>query len=222
MSKHIPALLLGGLMAAAACADTPNAGVTGPAGALLHFQHNPSAGFVTSQPPQARALLPQAKLVPILSSGDILPGSGAPWAPTPDGLGAYAEHGKLVVFANHELTAAGVTSANGGAPFQFARVSKRTLDPWSLSVLDGRYVEDGSTGLIRLCSATWVDAFEGFPTGYFLTGEEQGGTPNGSTVMAYDRNGNKTFLHHFGAFLHENQIGVPGFPHQGRRDGVRR
>jgi hypothetical protein len=213
MSKWIPTLLVGGIVAVAACADNPSAAVS-RADALPSARRINAAGFVTSQPPQARAVVPYATLKPILSSGDILPGSGEPWAPTPDGLGAYAARGKLVVFANHELTAAGVLSSNGGAPFRFARVSKLTIDPWSLSVVDGGYVEDGSTGLIRLCSATWVGALEGFPTGYFFTGEEQGGTPNGSTVMAYDRNGNKTFLHQFGAFLHENTIAVPGFPHR--------
>lgn len=209
------AALVGGILAVAACTDAQDTAVTEPASSVpLSAQHAQFTGFVTSQPAQARAVLPQASVVPILSSGDILPGSGEPWAPTSDGLGAYSNEGKLVVGANHELSAAGVTSTNGGVPFRFARVSKLTLDPQSLSVVDGSYVEDGSTGLIRLCSATWVDALVGFPTGFFLTGEEQAGTPNGSTVVAYDGNGSKTLLPHFGAFAHENQIGVPGFGHQ--------
>jgi len=74
-----------------------------------------------------------------------------------------------VVFANHELTASGVTSSNGGAPFLFSRVSRLRIDPFTLHITGGDYVEDGSGGYIRLCSATWVGAFEGFPTGYFLT-----------------------------------------------------
>ncbi|MEO7963400.1 MAG: hypothetical protein ABIT38_05760 [Gemmatimonadaceae bacterium] len=63
------------------------------------------AGFVTSEPAQAEALVPQAEVKPIISSGDLLPGSNEPWAPIPDGLGAYLDAGKLTVFANHEITA---------------------------------------------------------------------------------------------------------------------
>ena len=55
------------------------------------------AGFVTSQPALVRTLLPQARLKPILSVGDPLPGQESNsdpeqrvWAPIPDGLGARA------------------------------------------------------------------------------------------------------------------------------------
>lgn len=169
------------------------------------------AGFVTTQPAQARTLVPQASLKAILTSGDIMPGSNLPWAPTPDGLGAYAEGGDLVVFATHELTAAGVTSTNGGPTFAFSRVSRLVLDPATLSVKAGRYVEDGSSGFIRFCSATWVDFMSGFSTGLFLTGEENGPTPSGSVAVAFDGLGNRTTLPHLGAFSHENTIAVPGF-----------
>jgi hypothetical protein len=213
MVNRVPAVLFGGLLAVSACASEDRSKeLTAPAASTQINGKGAAAGFVTSQAAQARVLLPQATLRPILSTGDILPGSGEPWAPTPDGLGAYEAQGKLVVFANHELNASGVTSSNGGPPFMFARVSKLTLDPATLSVVDGRYVDGGSSKLIRLCSATWADGEVGFPTGYFLTGEEQTGTANGSTVVAYDQSGAKTFLPHFGAFSHENQVPVPGFP----------
>lgn len=171
-----------------------------------------SAGFVTTQPAQAEVLLPQAELWPIISVGDIIPGTTEAWAPTPDGLGAYFENGVLNLFANHELSSSGVRSSNGGPTIAYARVSKLAIDPRTRSVLGGLYVEDGSQQLQRLCSATWVDGVEGLPTGYFLTGEETLGTTNGSVVMAYDKQGNKTPLPHLGAFAHENQIVVPGYP----------
>ncbi len=151
-------------------------------------------------------------ITPIITSGDIIPGTSDAWGPTPDGLGAFLENGSLFVFANHELSSSGVKSINGGPTIANARVSKIQIDPTSLAVLGGTYVEDGSTGLQRLCSATWVDGVAGLPTGYFLTGEETLGTANGSVVTAIDRNGNKTQLPHLGAFAHENQIVVPGFP----------
>ena len=211
MHRAVSRLVVFAALAVAACThDDQSSGLTAPNGTKA-LAKTPETGFLTSQPAQARGLLPEATVTPILTSGDLLPGSNEPWAPTPDGLGAFEQGGKLYVFANHELTAAGVTSNNGGTPFQFARVSRLAIDPGSLRVLEGSYVENGSTQLIRLCSATWVNESTGFSTGYFLTGEEQGNTANGSTVVAYDRNGVKKLLPQLGAFSHENTIGVPGF-----------
>ncbi len=200
-------LALGALTTLAACSNEPPTAVE-----LRSTQvKNLNAGFLTAQPAQAEALLPQARVTPIITSGDIIPGTTVAWAPTPDGLGAYLANGSLFVFANHELNASGVTSTNGGPAIKYARVSKLQLDPLTLRVLGGSYVEDGSSKLERLCSATFADGFVGFPTGYFFTGEETIGTANGSVVMAIDTQGNKTFLPHLGALAHENQIAVPGF-----------
>jgi len=169
------------------------------------------AGFITSQPAQAEVLVPGAEMWPIISVGDPIPGTNDTWAPTPDGLGAYFEKGVLNVYTAHELSSSGVRSSNGGPTIAYARVSKLAIDPRTRSVLGGSYVEDGSSQLQRLCSATWVDGAEGMPTGYFMAGEETLGTPNGSVVSAWDKQGNKTPLPHLGAFAHENQIIVPGF-----------
>ncbi|MFN8668876.1 MAG: DUF839 domain-containing protein [Gemmatimonadaceae bacterium] len=205
-------LLAGSLAVAAGCGADRTAPLPVENAAPLAGKLAASAGFVTSQPAQAEVLLPQAELWPIISVGDIIPGTTEAWAPTPDGLGAYLENGVLNLFANHELSSSGVRSSNGGPTIAYARVSKLAIDPRTRSVLGGRYVEDGSQQLQRLCSATWVDGVEGLPTGYFLTGEETLGTTNGSVVMAYDKQGNKTPLPHLGAFAHENQIVVPGYP----------
>lgn len=170
-----------------------------------------AAGFRTAQPAQAEALLPQVSITPIITAGDLMPGSNLPWAPIPDGLGAYAENGRLFLFANHELSAGGVASSNGGPTFAFSRVSKLEIEPRSLSIMNGIYVEDGSSKLVRLCSATWVENGPNIPNGMFLTGEESSPTASGSIVSAFDKNGNRTPLPHLGAFSHENQIVVPGF-----------
>jgi hypothetical protein len=171
-------------------------------------------GFITAQPAQAERKVPDARLIPLLTSGDLLPGSNLPWAPTPDGLGAYRDGGDVVVFANHEITATGVSSTNGGTPFQFSRVSRLRIDPFTLHITSGDFVEDGSSGYIRLCSATWAGWAEGFPTGYFFTGEENGATSKGSITLAIDGNGNRTELPQLGALSHENTVAVPGFRHR--------
>jgi hypothetical protein len=200
--------LASSLSVVAAC--TTDRPVAPTATAALDERRVP-AGFITAQPAQAEATLPQVTIKPIISSGDLMPGSDLPWAPTPDGLGAYAEGGSLWLFANHELTASGVKSTNGGAPFSFSRVSKLQIDPRTLSVISGLYVEDGRSQLVRLCSATFVDINENFPNGLFLTGEESSPTVSGSVVSAFDKAGNRTALPHLGSFSHENQISVPGF-----------
>ncbi len=97
-------LALAGSLSVAACsADRTIA--ANPDVALS--RHRAPGGFITAQPAQAEALLPQVTIKPIISSGDLMPGSALPWGPTPDGLGAYAEGGSLWLFANHELSASG-------------------------------------------------------------------------------------------------------------------
>ena len=59
-----------------------------------------AAGFVTSRPAQARTLLAQAEVKPIISVGDAIPGQESNpdpeqrvWGPIPDGLGGYQQGG---------------------------------------------------------------------------------------------------------------------------------
>src|SRR5262245_20523725 len=95
------------LLAIGAC-DRPNEAVAPD----LANKPTPSAtSFQTSQPAQARSLLPQAELTPLLTVGDPLPGQESNtdpeqrvWAPIPDGLGAFQGPDGLVLFANHEIT----------------------------------------------------------------------------------------------------------------------
>ncbi|MEO8294614.1 MAG: alkaline phosphatase PhoX [Gemmatimonadota bacterium] len=168
------------------------------------------AGFRTSQPPQALALAAQADLIPLVTAGDTLPG-GAIWAPIPDGLGAYQLGSDLVLYANHELSSTGVTDNNGVVQFPFARVSRLVLDPRAKTVKDASFVVDQTGQYQRLCSATWVDAKEGFPSGYFLTGEESTGGVHDGIQLAIGKDGTVHELPWLGRYAHENQIAIPGF-----------
>jgi hypothetical protein len=104
---------------------------------------------------------------------------------------------------NHELSDAGVDGQ-----FQNARVSRITLDLHSLAIVDHSYVIDGSEGYNRLCSAEWFDGRDGFPGGYFFTGEEI----DDGMQLIIDRQGRVTEAPWIGKYAHENQIAVPGFP----------
>jgi hypothetical protein len=167
------------------------------------------ASVLTSQPAQAR-LAPgvRGSLTPLLSVGDTLP-DGSAWAPIPDGLGAYADWRNLVLYANHELSASGVKDQSGASQFQFARVSRLVLDRRTLAVKDASYVVNGSEQYSRLCSATWVGYEEGFPSGYFLTGEEQTGGVHDGIQLAIGKDGTVHELPWFGRFSHENAVSVP-------------
>src|SRR5215213_4637187 len=103
------------------------------------------AGFVTGHAALARTLVPQASIKPIITVGDPIPGQESNadpeqrvWAPIPDGLGAYNEGGKLVLFANHEISSGGVDGR-----FPYARVSRLELDPATISVTGGAYPVTG-------------------------------------------------------------------------------
>ena len=175
------------------------------------------AGFVTSQASLVRALLPQARLKPILSVGDPLPGQESNtdpeqrvWAPIPDGLGAYKDGADLVLFSNHEITSGGV-----GGKFPFSRVSRLVLDPATLSVKSGSYPINGkAAGFLfqRLCSATFIGSDEGFGAGWFFTGEESTSSGAEGIQLAVKNDGSETRkLPGLGRFQHENYIAVPGF-----------
>lgn len=176
------------------------------------------AGFVTQQPAQARAVLPQATIKPILTVGDPIPGQESNpdpeqrvWAPIPDGLGAYQERDHLVVFANHEISSSGVDGQ-----FAYAKVSRLQLDPATLSVTGGSYPVTGKTaGFLfqRLCSATFAGASEGLGQGWFLTGEESTSGGAEGIQLAVKHDGSETRkLPWLGRFAHENYIAVPGIP----------
>ncbi|HKT61693.1 MAG TPA: alkaline phosphatase PhoX [Gemmatimonadales bacterium] len=174
-----------------------------------------TAGFVTARPAQARALLPQATLKPIITVGDPIPGQESNpdpeqrvWAPIPDGLGAYAEGANLILFANHEITSSGVDGK-----FPFARVSRLVLDPATLSVTGGSYAVTGkAAGFLfqRLCSASFGGSEVGLGSGWFLTGEESvtGGAEGIQLAVKHDGSETRK-LPWLGRFAHENYIAVP-------------
>lgn len=181
------------------------------------FEAAQAAGFVTSQPAQARALLSQAQIKPILTVGDPLPGQESNtdpeqrvWAPIPDGLGASGDGADLVLFSNHEITSSGVSGK-----FPYARVSRLVLDPATLSVKSGSYPITGkAAGFLfqRLCSATFVGADEGFGAGWFFTGEESVTGGAEGIQLAVKNDGSETRkLPSLGRFAHENYIAIPGF-----------
>jgi hypothetical protein len=200
------------LLVAAALAPACRDAATAPPISQQVFQTISASlsGPSTAAPAQAYAVVPSARVIPLLTVGDAV-GASYVAAPIPDGLGAHGEDGDVVVYMNHELSAGGVSRTGGGSAYQFARVSRLVIDPRTLAVKDATYVVDGAGQYQRLCSATWVGAEEGFPSGYFLTGEEATGGAHDGIQLAIGRDGVRHELPWLGRYSHENQIAVPGF-----------
>ena len=211
---RLPLSLLAPVVLAIGACDRPDDAVSPD---LANKPTSSATGFLTSQPSQVRSLVPQATLKPILTVGDPLPGQEANadpeqrvWAPIPDGLGAFRESEKLVLFANHEISSSGVDGQ-----FAYSKVSRLEIDPATLHVTAGSYAitgKDAGSLFQRLCSATFIGGPQGFADGWFFTGEESttGGAQGIQLAVSNDGSQVKQ-LPWLGRFAHENYIAVPGF-----------
>lgn len=197
-------LLAGSAALAFSACDSGSSPVAAPAASTVI-----GAAARTVQPAQA-TLMPgvQGEIQPLLTVGDTLP-NGSVWAPIPDGLGGSSSGGDLILYSNHELSNSGVKDVNGVTRFAYARVSRLILDRKTLAVKDASYVVNGSEQYLRLCSATWVGAREGFPSGYFFTGEESVGGVHDGMQLAIGTDGAVHELPWIGRFSHENLTAVP-------------
>jgi hypothetical protein len=181
-----------------------------------------ATGVKTSKPPYVVGTAPGVVVDPILSTGDIVPQGQMPpyqMSGIPDGLGAYANHGKsghdgrhgkkktYTVLMNHEL---GITFP-GTPPGVNTRISQLTVDAKSNSVLSAKYVFKGIEGFERFCSAT-LALIHGKP--WYFTGEEAiNGIPpappaghDGSSIALNASTGQWFETAHFGHLQHENVV----------------
>jgi hypothetical protein len=186
------AIIAAGLLTLSACDTNEPTAVEVPETQLVADKRKGQA-FRTSAPAQAE-LLVGGELLPIATAGDVMPGSGERLAGIPDGIGSWGGGRYMKSYLNHEISGA-------------SRVSRFEFDTKTGMIIDHRYVIDGSEGYNRLCSASWNDDGDGFPGGYFFTGEES----DDGIQLAIDAKGNVTELPWLGYYAHEQQISVPGF-----------
>lgn len=205
ISRTTRALALAALVCLGACDDSePTATTPDPSPDQTRLGARKGDAFLTSEALQARFTShATGEMKALATVGDILPGSGQFLAPIPDGIGVFGGQRFLSLLMNHELSEDGVEGQ-----FRWSRVSRFTIATESLKILDHDYVVDGSEQINRLCSAEWVDTEDGFPGGYFFTGEEV----DDGRQFAIDRRGRVTELVGMGRYAHENQISAPGFP----------
>jgi hypothetical protein len=100
---------------------------------------------------------------PVITAGDTLP-NGYKFGKIPDGPGATAnDDGTVNLFVSHELN-------NGTNHEGFAKVSLLKLAPDG-SVLDAKYLIDGTEGYERFCSGYLAEG-HGFPVPVYFANEE--------------------------------------------------
>lgn len=158
-------------------------------------------GFKTARPPQLVPMAPGVIVDPLLSVGDIVPGTTYQMSGIPDGLGAYKDgDDTLHVIMNHEL---GKTFP-ALPPGVDTRISKVTLNRKTRGVVSATYLFNGSEGFERFCSST-LEEINGTP--YYFTGEEAiNAGHDGSSIVMNAETGEWWETAHFGHFQHENVV----------------
>ena len=148
-----------------------------------------------SAPPYGRPRNAHVTLMPILTTGQLVPLTGGPPGSTyrfvglPDGLGAVGTGGSLTLLCNHEF---GLTLGGPAGPLRSgARVSELAISyattPTATIVSARNYiaavyageppalVPSGTARIARLCSASMSGAEQGFDRPILLHGEEASG-----------------------------------------------
>jgi hypothetical protein len=161
-------------------------------------------GFKTARTAQLVPMEPGVIVDPILSVGDIVPGTTYQMSGIPDGLGAYKDSdNRIHVLMNHELG----RTFPALPPGVDTRISKVTLSGKDHSVLSSTYLFNGSEGFERFCSST-LEVIKGTP--YYFTGEEAiNAGHDGSSIVMNAETGQWWETAHFGHVNHENVVPVP-------------
>ncbi|MDP9356067.1 MAG: DUF839 domain-containing protein [Chloroflexota bacterium] len=149
------------------------------------------------------------EITPILTTGEVLRGTGYQMAAAPAGLGAYQDGDDVVVLMSHELT------AEENEHISDARVSRLVLDSETGAALSGAYPVNGSEGYRSLSSGFLAGSDADFDQPVFLTGEgSTGGEESGIVIGVDGEGGDVTELPWLGHLPHASAIVIPGFDDQ--------
>ncbi|MBL8096384.1 MAG: hypothetical protein JNL73_19555 [Anaerolineales bacterium] len=197
---------------------------------------NGDGGFRTQQPAMLAAVAPGVTVEPLLTVGDVLP-NGFRFEAIPDGIAVSARgRGRVELYVNHETARvpfpynpAAPTAANGENDFDNAQLSRLTLNPRTLGVVDGAFAIDTSRGFQRFCSSYLATRREGFNREILFMNEESPdyvlrqtaswppalndpGQEEVGVVVAVDiRTGEARPIYGMGRLNHENSVPIPGY-----------
>jgi hypothetical protein len=221
--------------------------------ATAAFADRGKHGFTTAQASMLTPVKAGVTVSPLLTVGDTL-ADGYRFEAIPDGIsvrtwgdgkdrdgdGLRDDNGRgnrlAELFVNHETAkvpfpyvTAAPTAANSENDFDNAQVSRLRLDTESVSVLDGSFAIDSSSGYQRFCSNYLATDKEGFDRDVFFTNEEtpdyvyrrQASWPpvmgdpaekEAGVVVALDvQTGQHHPIYGMGRHNHENSVAIPGF-----------
>jgi secreted PhoX family phosphatase len=206
--------------------------------ALLGIASPAPAGFVTSIKPYMVSVSAEYAVQPLLSVGDRVPRTSDPsqqyqMVGIPDGMGAYRDGDKTIVYMNHELVQAAVSEPIIGQPLNRGTFVSRFVLARDGSVLSGdRAYDDVYNGdtfvgpapdvtnstpaFSRFCSGSLSYREAGFDRPIYLAGEESSGAATfdglgGLGIVVFEHRG-KAELHtmpKFGRFPWENALAQP-------------
>lgn len=141
-----------------------------------------SSGFQTSRPSMISVLSPAKPTVPIITTGESMPG-GYRFEAIPDGIALRTRgEGRVDLYVNHEtsLVPFPFNAPFGGSPpteanqndFDNSQVSHLVLNQHSAGVLSGRYAITSDANLQRFCTNFLATEAEGFDRPILFANEE--------------------------------------------------
>ncbi len=194
------------------------------------------AGFKTSQLAMLDPAVPGARVTPLITVGETLPGSSYMFESIPDGIALRKGKGwKVEAYVNHETSTVPfpftpptpTAQGTGFNDFTNALLSKLTLSRHGAGILSGRYVIPSEANYQRFCSNFLASRKHGFERPLLFTNEEATdfvnrtgtawpGTPGeqAGVVVAYDvRSGQYRSIYGMGRHNHENSVALEGYRH---------
>ncbi|HEU4942060.1 MAG TPA: hypothetical protein VFT18_02260 [Gaiellaceae bacterium] len=228
-----------GLAATLAVSALVIATVAMPAAAHKGKSKPHHAGFKTSQAAMLDPAVPGAKVTPLITVGETLPGSSYMFESIPDGISLRKGHGwKVEAYVNHETSTVPFpytqATQTGFNDFTNALLSKLTLSRHGAGVLSGKYVIPSEANYQRFCSNFLASHKQGFDRPIIFTNEEatdyvhrtgeawhlptvlpsEPGAEQAGVVVAYDvKSRQYRTIYGMGRHNHENSVALEKYGH---------
>lgn len=146
------------------------------------FAGDNNSGFKTSQAAMITVVDPAKPAVPIITTGETMPG-GYRFEAIPDGIALRARgQGRVDLFVNHETSTVPFpfSAPFGGSPpteanqndFDNSQVSHLILNQHSAGVLSAKYAIASGSNYQRFCSSFMATETEGFDRPIYFANEE--------------------------------------------------